>query len=41
MKDLKEKVTFLQNEELALEKTKQELSSEVDELKRQVRLKDQ
>ena len=41
VKDLEERVTLLRNEKLALEKAKQELSFKVDELKGQVRSKDQ
>ena len=33
VKDLEERITLLQNEKLALEKTKQDLTSEVDELR--------
>ena len=39
--DLEDKITFLQNEKLALEKAKQEMSSKLAKLKEQVRLKDQ
>ena len=41
VKDLEVKVTLLKNETLALEKAKQELSSGLDDLKKQVYLKNQ
>ena len=37
--DLEMKVNLLQNEKMALEKAKQELSSELAKIKRQLRLK--
>ena len=41
VKDLEERMTFLENEKLVLEKAKQELSSKLAEEKEQVRLKNQ
>ena len=41
MKDLEERVTILQNEKAALERAKQDLLSEVEELKEQAKSKDQ
>ena len=41
VKDLEERISLFQNEKLTLEKAKQELSSKVDELRGQMRSKDQ